>query len=314
MKIVFLGSAHYAEPSLRLMIKEGFDVCCVVTQEDKRKDRHLHLQPTVIKQAAIELGVPVFQPADINAPDAIAYLRKLDADLFVLIAYGQKLSQKVLDIPHSMTINIHGSMLPSYRGAAPIQWALMHGEKETGNSLIKVILEMDAGPVLLQKPRAIQGTDTFLDLEKQLSLDAACLLLEGLALIQKNQYHLTEQDGRKVSYAPRLTKKHGLIDWAQPAQHIVNLVRGAQPWPGAFTHFRGKLIKVHQAVLAAAPADAGTDCAPGQVLRVSKEGIEVAAGQGVVKLLELQAEAGRRMSVSEFIAGHKVCAGERFQS
>lgn len=283
-------------------------MACVVTQPDKRKGRHLQLAATDVKNTAIAAGLKTFQPENINSKESVKFLKSLDADLFVIVAYGQILSQGVLDIPRIMPINIHASLLPRYRGAAPINWAIINGDKKTGVTIIYVTLKMDSGPVIMQKEIKIEDMDTAVSLEEKLSLCGAQLLMEALVIIDNRDYRLVEQDEDKVVYAPKMKKEIGLIDWNTSAVNIHNQIKGVIPWPGAFTSYRKKLLKIFQAqVLPIFPSHKPS---VGEVIRADKHGIVVACGRGFLEIKELQLEAGKRMSAQNFIIGHKLAAGE----
>ncbi len=247
MKIIFFGSSHFALPALEALIKSTAEVCCVVTQPDKRKGRHLHLGWTDVKIKAKEAGLEVFQPEDINSLAAQEYLKRYLPDLFVIVAYGQILSQEILDIPKLFALNLHASLLPKYRGAAPINWAIMHGEETTGLTIMRLTRKMDSGPILMQKKVAIDKGDDAITLEDKLRRLGAGLLLEALREIKNNTYKLTDQDEKKAMFAPKLKKDDGYINWARPAATIYNLIRGSLPWPGAFTYYKGKLLKIYKA-------------------------------------------------------------------
>jgi methionyl-tRNA formyltransferase len=304
MNIVFMASSAFAEPSLRLALNRGMRILCVVTQPDKRQSRGMHIEATPVKKAALELGLPVYQPADINTAASVAYLKGLAADLFVVIAYGQKLSQEILDIPAIMPVNIHASLLPAYRGAAPINWAIINGETITGVTLMKVTLRMDTGPVIHQKPCEIRASDTATTLAQRLAVDAGEVLLEGIALLQNGSYALSPQDGSKASFAPKLNRANGLIDWKKSAPDIINLIRGCVPWPGAFTSYKGKRVLIHKASIAPYAGIAAVSA--GQVVHISAEGIVVSAAGGALLIESLQMEGKRVISAAEFTAGYKL--------
>jgi len=308
MKIVFFGSAHFAVPALKALIKSGHELACVVTQPDKKKGRHLHVAGTDVKSTAVSAGLKTFQPENIKAKASVEFLKSLDADLFVIVAYGQVFSQEVLDIPKIMPVNIHASLLPRYRGAAPINWAIINAEKKTGISIIYVSLKVDSGPVILQKEIKIEDSDSAISLEEKLRNLGAELLMEALGMIDSRSYRLLEQDEDKVILAPKLKKEDGLIDWSASAADIHNQIRGVLPWPGAFTCYRGKILKIFQAEVL--PIFPNHKPAPGEVVRADKHEIVVACGRGFLNLKELQLEAGRRMSGQNFIIGHKLVAGE----
>lgn len=284
---------------------------CVVTQPDRKKGRGLCTSETVIKKFAHESGILVLQPEKVNSPETVDSLRAINPELFVVIAYGQILSQQLLDIPKIMPVNIHGSLLPFYRGAAPISRALINGEKETGITAIKMSAAMDAGPILMQNKCPIADNDTFFTLEDKLSLMAADLLIDAITAIKNKGYALIDQEENKKTFAPKLIKEDGLIKWNSQPEDIYNQIRGCLGWPDAFTHYKGKLLKIFKArVIDLDDSDAIGSA--GEIIRVSKEGIAVATAKGVLLIEELQLEGKRRMSASEFISGHKIQAGEFF--
>jgi len=311
MNIIFFGSSDFAVPSLQALIASAHKISCVVTQPDRRKGRGLHLEGTSVKVIAQRNGLKIYQPQRINSPEVLKLLKNLNPDLLVVIAYGQILSQDILDIAKGLAINVHGSLLPQYRGAAPINWAIIKGETATGVTIIKMVKEMDAGPILLHSTIGIQEHDTFITLEDKLSKLAAPLLMEALVSVENNNYKLIEQDERKISLAPKLKKTNGNIDWDAAAKDIHNLVRGFLPWPGAFTYYKGKLLKIYQTKIEA-PERQGAR-ASGEILNVSQEGIVVATGKDDLVIEELQIEGRRKMMAEEFIAGHKIRSGERLE-
>ncbi|MDD5409434.1 MAG: methionyl-tRNA formyltransferase [Candidatus Omnitrophica bacterium] len=308
MKIVFFGSAHFAVAALEALIKSSHELVCVVTQPDKKKGRHLHVAGTDVKSTAVAAGLKTFQPEDIKSKESVNFLRKLEAELFVIVAYGQVFSQEVLDIPKIMPVNIHASLLPRYRGAAPINWAIINAEKKTGISIIYVSLKVDSGPVILQKEIKIEENDSAISLEEKLRDLGAELLMEALRMIGSRSYRLLEQDEDKVILAPKLKKEDGLIDWSGSAADIHNQIRGVLPWPGAFTCYRGKILKIFQADVL--PIFPNHKPAAGEVVRADKHEIIVACGRGFLNLKELQLEAGKRMSGQNFIIGHKLKVGD----
>lgn len=310
MKIVFFGSSHFALPSLQALIESGYDIACIVTQPDRPKGRGMHPGSTLVKELDKEYGIPVHQPQDVNSPSSIKFLKSLSPGLFVVIAYGQIFSPPLLLVPE-LSINLHASLLPKYRGAAPINWAIINGEKESGVTVIKMTAQMDAGGMLMQKRLSIEPSDTALTLEEKLSREGSLLLLDALKGIASGSCKEQGQDRRSVSFAPKLKKADGLINWDKPAQEIHNLVRGTLPWPGAFTHYKGKLLKISSAkpFLALENKEQG---APGEIVRVLKDSLAVATGRGDLIIDELQIEGRRRMTAAEFIHGHKITEGEKF--
>ncbi|MBI4708400.1 MAG: methionyl-tRNA formyltransferase [Candidatus Omnitrophica bacterium] len=306
MKIVFFGSSHFAVSSLEALIKSGYDIACVVTQPDKKKGRHLHLASTCVKTLAEAAGIDVFQPQDINTNDSVNHLKAIGADLFVIVAYGQILSQPVLDLPGVMAVNIHASLLPKYRGAAPINWAIIKGEEITGVTIMRVERRMDCGPVISQKEISINEDDTAISLEISLSRLGGELLLETVKNIKNVK--LFPQNDLYATYASKLKKSDGLIDWKKTAIEIYNLVRGTLPWPGAFTYYNSKLVKIY--IVEKFMLFDKKDFSCGEIVEILKDGIVVVAGKGAVIIKELQIEGKRRMTAAEFIAGHKVSVGE----
>lgn len=312
MRIVFLGSAQFAVLPLEALIANGYEVSCVVTQPDRKKGRGLHLEETCVKKVAGEEKLDIYQPLNINSPDSVKFLKNLNADLFAVISYGQILSEEVIGIPKIFTLNLHASLLPKYRGAAPINWAIINGEKNTGVTIMKVAKQMDAGPVLLQRTLEIKDNDTNLTLQNKLSEAGCGILLEALRLIELGKYKMTEQNPKEATFAPKLKKEDGQINWKLTAKQVFDLVRGCVGWPGAFTHYKGKTLKVCKASacrLVGMPAGRFA----GEILETKKNAIVAATGQGNICIEELQLEGKRKMTAEEFIAGHKIKPGEYFK-
>jgi len=312
MNIIFFGSAQFSVSSLKALLEAGQNICCVVTQPDRLKGRGLHLEGTPVKACAIESGLQIYQPLRINTQKAVKFLKELNPDLFIVIAYGQILSEEILSIPSILAINSHASILPKYRGAAPINRVLICGEKTTGVTLMKMTEKMDAGPIIAKKEIEVSDEDTAITLEEKLSVLSAQMLIESLDSIEKKTYALSPQDETKASLAPKLKKEDGLIDWGKGAKEIYNLVRGCIVWPGAFTYYKGKLLKIFKAKVIGVLGNQGIR-EPGEIVAVSKEGIVVAAGRDDLVVEELQIEGKKRMGVEEFISGHKISSGERFE-
>jgi len=309
MRIIFFGSSEFAIPALEALYNRGYNISCVVTQPDRKKGRGLKNASTAICLTAKALGLEIYQPAKIGERECIAYLEKKGADLFVVIAYGQILPEAVLGIPRVFSINVHASLLPKYRGAAPINWALINGEKVTGVSVIKMTKEMDAGPLLLHRSIDILGSDDALSLEQKLSAEAAGVLLEGLGQIEQDKFSLSAQDEKGVTFAPRLNRDDGLIDWGKPAGEVVALVRGCMGWPQAFTYLKKKVLKVFDAEISKQIAT--ENFFAGQVNQVSNDGVSVVTGKGCVLIKELQLEGKNRMKVGDFLLGYNLPVGER---
>lgn len=311
MRIIFFGSSDFALPSLRALLENGENIICVVTQPDRKKGRHLKQSYTPIKEFAVNSNLCVYQPEKASSNEARDFIVKFPCDLFVVIAYGQILSRELLDIPSIMPLNVHASFLPFYRGAAPINRAIIDREKETGITIIKMTACMDAGPIIMQEKIAIAKDDDFFSLERRLSLEAAGLLIRCLSAIRNNDYTLALQDESKITFAAKLKKQDGLIDWNLPAVEIDSRIRGCIGWPGAFTYYKGKLLKIfkvrvsHLENLEVCPL-------PGKIAGVFKGGIAVITGKDILSIEELQLEGKRRMQALEFIAGNQIEKGEMF--
>ncbi len=299
-RIVFFGTPPFAVPSLEALVAQGENVVGVVTQPDKPAGRGRQTIAPAVKVFAIEHGLPVAQPGKVRgSADFIALLRRWQPDIIVVVAYGKILPREVLEIPPHGCINVHASLLPRYRGAAPIQWALIHGEKETGVSIMLMNEEMDAGPVLLQRSVAIGPDETFGELQERLAhLGAACLL-EALREWHAGTLTPRPQDPSQVTFAPPVSTELGQINWAQPAETIARLVRGLSPSPGAYFFFQGRRVKVYRARSVRSESQVAP---PGTVLRVEPE-LEVACESGVLVLSEIQLEGRRRGPGSEVARG-----------
>jgi len=309
MKIVFFGSSEFAVPSLEAIFNRGDQIACVVTQPDKKKGRGLKKAQTAICLTAKALGIEVHQPEEVGEGSSIELLKQTRADLFVVIAYGQILPEAILEIPRIFPINLHASLLPKYRGAAPINWVLINGEKTTGLSVIKMVKKMDAGELILQKKTNILNSDDALTLEQRLSSEAAGVLLEALEKIETGQYRLSAQDEKKVTFAPRLDRDDGLINWEKSAKEVLDLIRGCMGWPQAFTYFNRKILKIFDADISDQPHPQSFSA--GQINDVSKQDISVVTSKGCIRIRELQLEGKRRMKAEEFLLGHKLCPGDR---
>lgn len=311
MKIAFFGSAHFAVFSLEALAEAGYDISCVVTQPDRKKGRGLGLAATEVKAAAARHSIELFQPERVNDPGSVAFLRSLNAELFVVVAYGQILSSALLAVPKICCVNLHASLLPKYRGAAPMQWAIIKGERQTGLTVIKMAPAMDAGPVILSEAVSIDDLDTSLTLEDKLSGAGAQLLRKALDRIGQGAVTFTPQDETKASFAPKLKKQDGHVNWSASAREIHNLVRACLGWPVAFTGLQGRPLKLYKTSPGGELGSGGK--AAGEIIRISHAGISVACGQGVLVIEELQAAGGRRMGAKEFVAGHALSVGAVFE-
>lgn len=302
MKIVFFGSSGFGVPILEELAGEE-DVVLVVTQPDRQKGRSLKIAPTAVKSKAGELGIKTFQHAKVNSKESIEFLKKFNADLFIVVSFGQILSKLVLGLPKLYCLNIHASLLPKYRGAAPINWAIANGEKETGVTIMRMNEKMDEGDIILKEILPVSEQDDAITLLEKLSRKGANLLLDAIRLIRDNEVEFTAQDHNKATYAPKLKKEDGLINWANSADEICNRIRAFAPWPGCFTSLDKKILKIWKAKPVVESNDKKSK--PGAILKASKNGILVKTGKGALKIEELQLEGSRRMTAEEFIAGHK---------
>lgn len=301
-----MGTPAFAVPSIEALARAGHDIALVVTQPDRPKGRGRKLEQPPVKVRANELGIPVFQPERIRKPEAVEAVAAARPDVIVVAAFGQILPKAVLDIPPKGCINIHASILPGYRGAAPINWAIIRGEQKTGVTIMKMDIGMDTGDMLMVEEEPIRPDDTAGTLTGRLSGLGAEMIVKALAELEAGRLKGIPQDNGKATYAPMLKKEMGLIDWSKPAAEIERLVRGLDPWPGAYTMRGGETLKVWSAA-----AGAGRNSVPGEVAGAGREGITVCSGDGALVIKEVQAAGGRRMPVFEYLAGHKVTKGER---
>lgn len=306
LKIIFFGSPQFAIPALKALIEGEDKIVGVVTQPDRPKGRGRVVSSTPVKVFAIENGLEVFQPLKAKDVSFIEKIAQIDPDLLVVVAYGQILPQSLLDIPGFGAINVHASLLPKYRGAAPIQWAIICGEHQTGITTIKMEAGLDTGDILMQSKVAIREDDTAKSLHDRLAEEGAKVLMETISRLKEGSLKPIPQNHSKSTYAPILKREHGIIDWSNEARIICNWIRGLDPWPGCFTTWGGKTIKVFGCT---AIEDEGTH-SPGEIVEITPHGLKVATGKGYVLLRELQLEGSRRMAVSEFILGHDITVGE----
>ncbi|MDE3068508.1 MAG: methionyl-tRNA formyltransferase [Verrucomicrobiota bacterium] len=310
MKIVFMGTAELACASLEALARDSrFQLAAVVTQPDRPKGRDLALQPSPVKNLAQQFNLPVLQPAKARDEDFVAGLRALAPDLIVVAAYGQILPQPVLDLPASGCLNVHASLLPKYRGASPIQSALLNGETETGVTIMKMDAGLDTGGILAQTRAPILPRDDAQRLHHRLARLGAELLVQTIPGYVAGKIPPRPQPSEGVSYAPKIKKQDGRIDWREPAQKIWNRLRAFTPWPGVFAFLpaerRPHLLKIWKVEAAGFTGPAG------EILRADKDGIVVGCGKDALRILELQREGGRRLIAAEFLAGHPLKAGDR---
>lgn len=305
MKIVYMGTPDFAVAPLEAIIKAGHEVTAVVTQPDKQKGRGKEMQMTPVKECALKNGIPVLQPVKIKEPEAIEELKKYPADIFVIAAFGQLLSEEILHMPRFGCINIHASLLPAYRGAAPIQWVIINGEKKTGVTIMQMAKGLDTGDMLLKKEVLIDEKETGESLHDKLMAAGAGLIVEALPKIEKGEIVPEKQDDALSCYASRLTKSMGLIDWTKDAVAIERLVRGLNSWPSAYTVYKGKTLKIWEADVIAG----NSSFRPGTVAEVGKDYFDVAAGEGRLRIKTLQLEGKKKVSVRDFLLGYEIVCG-----
>ncbi|MEE8359985.1 MAG: methionyl-tRNA formyltransferase [Candidatus Omnitrophota bacterium] len=309
MKIIFFGTSDFAVPSLERIMGSDHELSSVVTQPDRKKGRHLVLTPPPVKESVGKSSIPLHQPLDASSPETVTLLKKYGADLFVVVEFGQILKKNLLEVPNGSCVNLHASLLPKYRGASPINWALVNGEKVTGVTTMKMVEKMDAGDVILQREADIKPLDTGETLKERLAVLGAELLMETIDLIASGKAAYKKQDEKEATYAPKLKKEDGLIDWSKDAREIENRVRGFSPWPSAYTHWNGNLVKIWKAESKATP-QSKPDI--GKILRLD-DGIVVGTGKGELSVKTLQLEGGKRLDAASFLNGHKLRIGDKLQ-
>lgn len=308
MKIIFMGTPDFAAGALRALIGAGYEIAAVVTQPDKAKGRSKELMPSPVKICALEYNIPVLQPKRIKAPEAVEKLRTYQADVYIVAAYGQILSQEILDLPKYGCLNIHASLLPRYRGAAPIQHVIIDGEERTGITIMQMDAGIDTGDMLYKKEVVITAEDTYETLHDKLMKLGGEAVTEALALLEQGKLTPEKQEDSQSCYAPLIEKSMGEIDFSRTAAEIDRLIRGMTPWPSAYTVCRGRQLKIWKAV-----PDTEKDVSgyvPGEILSVEKDSVTVAAGKGALRLLELQIEGKKRMTAYDFLLGVKLQPGE----
>lgn len=306
-RVVFFGTPEFAVPSLLSLLDDNFSVVGVVTQPDRPQGRGLAVQAPPVKQAAEEAGLPVLQPESVRDPEALAAIAAWQPECIVVVAYGQILPKSLLALPTYGAFNLHASLLPQYRGAAPINWAIIRGERETGVTVQQMVRKLDAGAVVSSFATAIGATETAGELHDRLSVAGAKLLPPTLRSVFAGAVTPVPQDEARVTYAPTLSRDDGRVDWSKPATEIGCLIRGLNPWPCAHTRIDGQRVKLFRAEIV---ADDGADSGKaGQVLIAGDDGLVVATGNGALRLLEVQAEGSRRMTADEYLRGHRVAVG-----
>ena len=306
MRILFMGTPDFAVPSLEALIRAGHQVCGVFTQPDKPKNRGMKLQAPPVKVCAQAHDIPVYQPVKLRDGAALALIQELAPELIVVAAYGRILPDDILAAPPKGCINVHSSLLPAYRGAAPINWAVLNGDKETGVTIMHMAHDLDAGDIISQAATPIDPDETVVALHDRLAELGAELLVDTVARIAAGTAQRTPQDHEKATLAPMLSRELSPMDFTRTARQLHDQVRGLIPWPAAVTTLGDKRCKVFSTVV----LDQKTDAAPGTVLTAGKEGLTLACGEGtVLGIVELQPDGGKRMKAVDYLRGHPIPVG-----
>lgn len=309
MKIVFMGTPDFAAGALEALIGAGHEIILAVTQPDKPKGRSSELIPPPVKVRAISHGIPVFQPRRIKTPEAVEGLKRQDADIYIVAAFGQILSQEILDIPRYGCLNIHASLLPRYRGASPIQHVIIDGEERTGITIMQMDAGLDTGDILYQKEIPIGDRDNFETLHDKLMILGGEAVVEALELLQQGKLVPEKQQDELSCYASLIQKTMGEIDFTEDAAVIDRKIRGMTPWPSAFTSYRGKQLKIWRAEPDRS-LNADRARTPGEILEAERDCVAVAAGAGGLRIYELQLEGKKKMTTHDFLLGVKMHPGE----
>ncbi|BBF43027.1 methionyl-tRNA formyltransferase [Lachnospiraceae bacterium KM106-2] len=302
MRVVFMGTPDFSVPTLEKLIEAKHEVVAVVTQPDKPKGRGKSVQCSPVKEAALAHGIEVFQPVKVREPECVEKLRTYNADVFVVVAFGQILPKEILDMPKYGCVNVHGSLLPKYRGAAPIQWAVIDGEKTSGVTTMMMDVGIDTGDMLLKSEITLDEKETGGSLFDKLKDIGADLLVETLAKIEAGTITPEKQDDSQSNYAKMLTKSFGIIDFKKPAVQIERLIRGLNPWPSAYTTYGGKTLKIWSADV----LNENFDGEIGQIVKLTKNEMIVKTGEGALSLQEVQLEGKKRMDIESFLRGRHV--------
>lgn len=305
IKVVYMGTPEFAVDPLEAIVKEGYNVAACFTQPDKMKGRSGKLVPSPVKECAVKYDIPVFQPDRLRNSENAEIIKDIAPDMIIVAAYGQILPEEILNIPKYGCINIHASLLPKYRGAAPIEWCVINGEKETGVTTMFMAKGLDTGDMIEKIVTPIGETETAEELRKRLTGLGAELIISTMEKIVSGDYTRTPQKDEESNYAVMLKKEMGQIDWNLPAENIDRLIRGLRPWPTAFTSFQGKSLKLFKAVPLADEAEG----APGEVIARTKKDFTVKCGSGALKILSVQPEGKKEMDSVAFLNGNKVEIG-----
>ena len=302
MKIVFMGTPEFAVPCLQKIIDEGHEVVAVVTQPDKPKGRGKKLAMPPVKELALKYDIPVYQPLKAREESFVNTLKEMNPELIVVVAFGQILPKSILDIPKYGCVNVHASLLPRYRGAAPLNWVIINGEEKTGVTTMYMDEGLDTGDMILKSEIPLDDEITAGELHDKMMIDGAKVLKETIDLIEKGEAPREKQSNEDTCYSPIMNKSLGNIDWKKSAIDIHNLVRGINPWPSAYTTYEGQTMKIWKTKV----IDKNSDKDPGTIISVDKEGINVSTSEGILQIKEIQMAGKKRMEVPEYIKGNNI--------
>ena len=305
MRVIFMGTPDFSVGTLQALIDAGHEVVLAVTQPDKPKGRGKSMQFPPVKEAALEHGIEVYQPRRVREPECVEYLRSFDADIIVVVAFGQILPKEILEMPKYGCVNVHASLLPKYRGAAPIQWAVLNGDQVTGVTTMRMDEGLDTGDMIMKQEVIVDEDETGGSLFDKLSGVGAKLCVKTMEAIENGTAVYTPQDDALATHTGKIQKEMGSIDWSKDAEVIERLVRGLNPWPSAYTYLNGKTLKIW----AAAVKDETSDKEPGELTEVTKHSVGVQTGDGILMLEEVQLEGKKRMSADAFLRGNALSEG-----
>lgn len=308
MRVIFMGTPDFAVGTLEEIIRAGHEVCLVVTQPDKPKGRGKAMQFPPVKECALAHGLEVFQPDKIRESANVEYLRSFDADIMIVVAFGQIMPKSILDMPKYGCVNVHASLLPKYRGAAPIQWAVINGDEVTGVTTMRMDEGIDTGDMIAKRQVRLAEDETGGSLFDKLAEVGAKLCVETMEMLEKGTAEFTPQDSEAATHTSMIRKELGEIDWKKPAVEIERLIRGLNPWPSAFTHLNGKTFKIWQAQV----EEGTSERKPGQVCEITKNELKIQTGDGILVLKEVQLEGKKRMDAGSFLRGVTIEEGTTF--
>lgn len=305
MKVVFMGTPDFAVPSLKCLDYNGYSIELVITQKDRPKGRGKKVKYTPVKEKALELGLEVYQPDSINSIESIEKIKNINPDFIIVVAYGQILKKHILDIPKYGCFNVHASLLPRYRGAAPINWAIINGEMETGVTIMEMEEGLDTGDMILWQSIPINSEDDATIIHDKLAILGGDLIVKAISGVKSGEFTKTPQNHDLFTYAPMLSKEMGMINWNDKGENIINLIRGLKPWPSAYTQYKDGIVKIHKARL----IDKIKDGQNGEIIKVDKNGIYVNVQDKTIILEEIQFPGKKKLKVEEYLRGNSIETG-----